>query len=192
MIAPPLPPLRLRNQLADAILAALHDPEARRTLARVAWDDEVAGRWLAPDESVHLGVIRARAQHASAALAAAPLHSPSRNLQAALDAAALLFDAGLFFETHEVLEPHWRQASGETREALQGLIQIAVGYQHWVNRNAKGARTLLAEGVTRVTGRRLRGIGLDEFGEAVAEANRQAAGGVSPVVPPFPRFQRAP
>jgi hypothetical protein len=190
MMAPALPPWRARNRLAEAILAALGDPQARRILARIAGDAEVARAWLAPEDSAHLEVVRMRAQCASTALAAVPIHSPSSDLGQALSAAAILFDAGLFFETHEVLEPHWQRASGETRDVVQGLIQIAVGYQHQVNGNARGARGLLAEGVARVRGRRLLGIGLDAFADAVTETGRRVDA-VSPAAPRFPRFPQA-
>jgi len=44
-----------------------------------------------------------------------------------LDVAARLYEAALYFEVHEWLEPHWVTACGPTRETLQGLIQTAVG-----------------------------------------------------------------
>ena len=44
--------------------------------------------------------------------------------------AAILWRHGLYFEAHEVLEPHWQAASGEEREGLQGLIQAAGVFVH--------------------------------------------------------------
>ena len=44
-----------------------------------------------------------------------------------LELAALLFDAGLYFDTHEFLETAWKRESGAKKTALQGLIQIAAG-----------------------------------------------------------------
>src|SRR5262249_59431356 len=88
----------------------------------------------------------------------------------ALDAAAALFDAPLYFEVHELLEPFWRDAGGGEREALQGLIQIAVGYQHLANGNLAGARALLDEGCRRLEGRYLEGMDLDAFGRGVGRA----------------------
>ncbi len=213
MTAPPLPPLRSRNRLAETILEALHDPAARRILTELAHDETAVRDWLGPDdardrdepcEPEHppgLGpqgarraydAIRARARCASTTVAAAPLGASRRGLPEALDDTALLFDAGLFFEAHELLEPHWRQASGEAREMLQGLIQIAVGYQHRVNGNARGARSLLIEGAMRVRGRRLMGLSLDDFAGAVAETIGPPGGAPAGplVVPPFPRAPR--
>jgi hypothetical protein len=192
MIAPPLPSLRARNRLAETILAALHEPTARLVLADLAWNDGAADHWLAPDEAQQGDAVIARARRASLAVAGAALRSPEGALEDALAAAALLFDAGLFFEVHEVLEPHWRRASGDTREALQGLIQIAVGYQHQVNGNAKGARSLLGEGALRARGRRLLGMRLDDFAETVAGESARDSAPTGPVldVPPFPRGWR--
>jgi Domain of unknown function (DUF309) len=210
MTPPPLPSLRARNRLAEAILDALHDAAARRMLSGLA-DDEMAVRdRLGPDATGDGGepcepphgpdrerrgerrvydAVRERARCASATVAAVPLGGPARGLPDALADAALLFDAGLFFETHELLEPHWRQASGEAREVLQGLIQIAVGYQHHVNGNAPGARSLLVEGATRVRGHQLMGMSLDDFADAVARTIG-LLGGPTPgplAAPPFPR-----
>ena len=36
-----------------------------------------------------------------------------------------LFNAGLFFDSHEYLEGVWRQTEGEDKTFLQGLIQVA-------------------------------------------------------------------
>jgi predicted metal-dependent hydrolase len=72
---------------------------------------------------------------------------------------------------HELLEPHWRRAQdAATRESLQGLIQIAVAWQHLANGNVAGARSLLAEGAARLQGRTLEGIALDGFARAALEA----------------------
>ncbi len=53
----------------------------------------------------------------------APSGSP-----APLTTAAVLWDLGLFFEVHEVLELHWLQATGELKQLLQALIRAAGVY----------------------------------------------------------------
>ena len=68
----------------------------------------------------------------------------------ALDLATALWAARLFFEVHEVLEAEWRRAAGPTRQALQGVIQIAVAYHHWLHGNPRGARNLMREGRSRL------------------------------------------
>ena len=75
----------------------------------------------------------------------------------ALVSAALLFHAHLYFEVHELLEPYWLRAEGGDREALQGLIQVAVGFAHLANGNVGGARALLHDGCARVLERNARG-----------------------------------
>jgi hypothetical protein len=157
------------------------EPEARRELAALA-DDPTA--WLGPDEGAWAGSLADRARRAAEALADAPA-APPGGVQGALAAAARLFDAGLFFEVHELLEPHWSTARSSTREALQGLIQIAVGWQHLANGNVAGARSLLAEGSARLHGRPLFGADVDAFARAAAEA---AARVPDAVPPPFPRI----
>jgi len=190
--APPLPALRARRRLAEVILAARREPAARLALARLAHDAEALATWLDPREAHEREAVIARARQATAAISAAA-SSWDPTLAGALEFAAALFDAGLFFEVHEVLEPHWREAAGDSREVLQGLIQIAVGYQHLVNGNARGARALLGEGLRRVQGRRLLGVTLAAFADGAALARdpgeRAAAGDL--VAPRFPRGWRS-
>jgi predicted metal-dependent hydrolase len=113
--------------------------------------------------------------------------TPPADLGAALAAAARLFDAALFFEVHELLEPHWLVASGATRHALQGVIQIAVGWQHLANGNLAGARSLLSDGAERLHGQTLAGIDFDSFARAAVEA----AAAIPTAAPPtFPRATR--
>jgi uncharacterized protein len=51
-----------------------------------------------------------------------------------------LFSEGHWFEAHEVLETAWRaQPKGVDREALQGLIQLAVSLEHNRRGNPRGA-----------------------------------------------------
>ena len=66
-----------------------------------------------------------------------------------LDRAAALANHGLFFEVHELLEPVWFRATEPARTALQGLIQIAVGFHHLENGNREGARSLLVLGLAK-------------------------------------------
>src|SRR4051812_9227032 len=61
-----------------------------------------------------------------------------------------LFNAGEFFEAHEVLEDVWRPAVGDERRFLQGLIQIAVALHHHSTGNWVGARSLLKRGASKL------------------------------------------
>jgi hypothetical protein len=192
VIAPPLPSGLARRRLAELILAALHEPAARTRLEALGQDARSAADWVGACEARQVQAVLDRARRASGAVAAVPVRGPVRALAAALEAAAVLFDAGLFFEVHEILEPHWAAAAGGTRQILQGLIQIAVGYQHGANGNGAGARSLLGEGALRVRGGRLLGVDLDDFASRVAAARDRLStiSGADLIVPAFPRGWR--
>ncbi len=57
---------------------------------------------------------------------------------AAIAEGVRLFNAGEFFETHEVLEIAWRCASGPMKGFLKGLIHAAVAFYQYGRRNAFG------------------------------------------------------
>jgi hypothetical protein len=183
----PTLPLRLRNRLAATILRALHDPAARGQLKRLAADAVTVAHWLEDAAREQGPLLRERARRASEALAGRPPIPASPSLDEALAAAATLFDAGLHFEVHELLEPHWVRAEGPEREALQGLIQIAVGYQHLANGNLQGARALLTEGTRRLVAGHLGGLDLARFADNVADSIRKLTDAEMPAVPSFPR-----
>lgn len=180
----PTLPLRPRNRLAETVLAGLHDGQARAALAALE-EPSAAERWLEPEARGHAGLVCERARRAMDALRERPLTTAEPPLDDALAAAAALFDAGLGFEVHELLEPYWRRARGDEREALQGLIQIAVGYQHLANHNLSGARALLDEGGARLSGRQLAGLEIEAFARAVRASIERM-----PALEPIPRFPR--
>ena len=182
----PTLPLTLRNRLAETILAALHDARAREELASLVTDAD-AERWLAGADHRWVAPLLERARRASGALRGRPLRLAAPDLAAVMDDAAVLFDAGLHFEVHELLEPQWAASVDDTREALQGLIQAAVGLQHLANGNRAGARSLLAEAGQRLHGRRLLGRDLEAFARATADMADAIDGGAPVVPPPFPR-----
>ena len=182
----PTAPLRVRNHLAEIILTALEKPEARRELLALGELDAPPPDWLSSGDLDCRPLVRQRALSAAAALAARPAGRLDSRADV-LDAAAALFDAHLYFEVHELLEPFWRDAEGGEREALQGLIQVAVGYQHLANGNLAGARALLDEGRRRLDGRTLEGMHLDGFGREVARTADRILRLDWRTVPPFPR-----
>lgn len=56
------------------------------------------------------------------------------------------FNAGDYFEAHEVWEDLWHECAALDRRFVQSLIQAAVSLYHWGTGNAAGAATLLARG----------------------------------------------
>jgi len=165
--------LPLRNRLAELILDAFDDAEARRSLEALARFCAGRGEGLRGDDAARLralgwfraedhGQIRLRGAHAAeapdlcrrvrAASAAFGGGPPGDGLTLAglLERAARLADHGLYFELHELLEPVWLRAEGKERTALQGLIQVAVAYHHAQNDNPTGAESLLGEGLAKL------------------------------------------
>jgi len=160
-------PLPLRNALAALAIAALDDPGARGALAWLAVGSTDAAPPAAraalvthlvvePDGTL-LDVHRAHGEriraHAARALRAADAFrvSPDADaVAAAVDRAVALWNERLFFEVHEVLEAEWKRTSGGVRQALQGVIQIAVALHHHAHGNPRGARTLMHEGRGRL------------------------------------------
>jgi hypothetical protein len=74
---------------------------------------------------------------------------------------AVLFNQGLFFEVHEVLEAQWKQEAGDLKVFLQGLIQVAVAFYHLENQNYRGALILLKEGQEKLLPYRPRFLGIE-------------------------------
>jgi hypothetical protein len=209
-------PRLLRKHLAELILDSLHDPRARdglHAVARLAADPKVPARFVdLPPRALrdsfeeragslqvkdgwkeHAEDLGERARRAARAIDRRPLDPPDAPLRVAMDAAATLFDAGLYYEVHEWLEPYWLRAEGGDRPALQGLIQVAVGFEHLTSGNVIGARALLANGCAKLEGRQIEGIDLDGFERAVhaclawIDARNEAAREFDPaVVPRFP------
>ena len=57
-------------------------------------------------------------------------------------AGVVLFNAGDWFEAHEVWEDLWAESHGDERRFYQGMIQAAVGLCHFSNGNLGGAAKL--------------------------------------------------
>lgn len=99
------------------------------------------------------------------------------------------FDAGDFFDAHEVWEDAWRAERDPVRELLHGLIQIAAGFHKGlVQGRPAGMVKLLGRGLGRVDAAGRTGlVTLEPFRSDVArwiEAARQwAAGGPRPDLP---------
>ena len=166
---PPAFPLPLRDALAELALAAADDPAAVDALAWLAHPaGEPSAAASAALRRVHLvdddppALLAVHAPHAERITAhAARAVRAMRGLDRAslgggtgraCRIAAVLWNERLFFEVHEVLEKVWVGASGDERQALQGVIQIAVAFHHLAHGNRRGARSLVAEGRARVAG----------------------------------------
>jgi uncharacterized protein len=63
----------------------------------------------------------------------------------------LQFNAGQFFEAHESWEAVWLRAPEPDKTFLQGIIQVAAAFHHYSRGNCRGARSLLAAGLGRLS-----------------------------------------
>lgn len=81
-----------------------------------------------------------------------------------------LFNAGEFYEAHEVLEDVWRPWTGPERLFVQGLIQVAVALHHHSTGNLAGATSLLRRAAKNLATfpRVCCGIDLEALREAIA------------------------
>ncbi len=69
--------------------------------------------------------------------------------RAQFDAGVRLFNAGQYFECHDVLEDLWSGVRGDARDFFQGLIQVAVALYHVERGNSQGARSMLQRALKR-------------------------------------------
>jgi predicted metal-dependent hydrolase len=145
----------------EAVVAKLHtNPllswDLRGRSGRVTLSTSFASEWP---------IIAERLVRFSAALKDWSTTEGKLSLSQALRKGIVLFNHRLFFEVHEVLEAQWTQETGEEKQFLQGLIQIAVAFYHLENRNLRGALLLLQDGTEKITPYRptFLGIELQEF-----------------------------
>lgn len=125
----------IRNELSERLPAALDD----NSLTPVK---QAAAPYLAQNIApFYHAYINDRLARYAAALAIISQHSIGGTLERAL----VLWDLGLFFEVHELLEHAWRQAAGPEKEILQAMIRAAGVYIHLENGNRAGAAKMAAK-----------------------------------------------
>jgi hypothetical protein len=125
----------IRNEMARVFVKCLA-PEA--DLGPVnKWADRVLATQPGP---IYENYIRDRRQRYLAAKATITGRAIGDNFYRAL----ALWDQELFFETHEVLEALWHEASGTPRLILQALIRAAGFHIHLAVGNRAGAEKMAA------------------------------------------------
>lgn len=98
---------------------------------------------------------------------------PERNREArlrkALAEGVRLYNAGSYFEAHEVLEAVWLEEEGEDKAFLQGLIKLAAAFHHFQKGTYKGMLDLLHGGMGPLAPLRpaFRGVELEAYLEEV-------------------------
>lgn len=91
----------------------------------------------------------------------------TREDRVAVERAVAQFNRGLFFECHEILEDVWNRVRGPSRDFLQGLIQVSVGFHHLERGNRVGALRTFAKAQARLGAYPARYLGFDVAGERV-------------------------
>ena len=72
-----------------------------------------------------------------------------------------LFNSCQWYKSHDVFEEIWHETSGNDRQVLQGILQIAVAQVHLQNGNINGATILYGEALGRLKRYKLDTLKLD-------------------------------
>jgi uncharacterized protein len=72
-----------------------------------------------------------------------------------------LFNAGDYMTAHDKWEILWREASGDVRQLLQALIQLAAGYIHMSRGTLRGAPKVFDGALERLEPIQERELGID-------------------------------
>jgi sugar phosphate isomerase/epimerase len=80
------------------------------------------------------------------------LDGPDAPLPAGIVEGIDLFNAGEYYEAHEVIEHEWHAERGPARKLYQGILQIGVGLHHTRAGNHRGAVLLLTDGIEKTAG----------------------------------------
>ena len=75
---------------------------------------------------------------------------PAEGFASLVERGRALFNAGSFFEAHELWEDAWRDARGQARVLLQGLIQITAGFHKAGQAKAGACARLLEAGLAKL------------------------------------------
>ncbi len=102
--------------------------------------------------------------------------------------AIALFNQGEWYACHDRLEDLWHQCQGPDRQALQGLLQVAVAQLHLDRGNQRGATMLLGEGLGRLKpyGRCALGLDLGPLLAALSLRLQALQQGQEPSIDPLP------
>ncbi len=158
------PELLVRDALAAVFVAAVAgDPEARAQID--ALSDWARGAAPAPEIVAEDGTPLFEAAALAARFADQDAYTRDRARRFAeacrwlhqenawgdpLERARAAWDAGLFFEVHEIVEPVWLETRGPEREVLQGVIMAGAALHHLTRGNLAGARGLLGDAARRL------------------------------------------
>ena len=103
------------------------------------------------------------------------------------------FNAQRFFEAHETWEELWLHTPEPEKTFLQGIIQIAASFHHYLRHNFAGAETLLADGIVKLSRfpAQHRGLELADLRTAAKRWARALGQGKDPGRAELPRIEWA-
>ncbi len=119
----------LRNALSSALVEQLTGKASDAVVLEV---DQWRGRGLAPLYTAFMDQCQKSYQTVLSEITSAGHADPRHQ-------AIVLWNAGLFFELHELLETIWLKAQEPERTALKGLIQAAGAFVHNLRGKPKAA-----------------------------------------------------
>lgn len=101
------------------------------------------------------------------------------------------FNAGRFYDAHDAWEEIWRSTTPEPRDLFQGLVQVAAGMHHVLDRGKpEPARRVLGKGRGRLEGFGAAVCGLDVAGLlAAVRAWEEWLPRCDGARPPLPRIE---
>jgi len=103
------------------------------------------------------------------------------------------FNAQEFFEAHEVWEEVWLVEAEPEKTFLQGIIQIAAAFHHYLRENPDGAESLLAAGIVKLSRfpAHHRGLAIDDLRSAAKRWARSIGEGEKAGRAQIPRLRRS-
>jgi uncharacterized protein len=103
------------------------------------------------------------------------------------------FNAGRFFEAHEIWEELWLAAAEPEKTFLQGLIQLTAAFHHHARGNARGMQSLLAAGLAKLAEcpDGFRGVAIGELRNGARAWEDALRSGNDPGLREAPRIRKA-
>jgi predicted metal-dependent hydrolase len=101
------------------------------------------------------------------------------------------FNAGQFYEAHEIWEEVWLETPNPEKIFLKGLIQVAAAFHHYSRANSPGTRNLLHSGLLKLDffPEEHRGLALEPLRAAVRLWLAELDAGENPEHTKIPRIK---
>jgi len=147
----------------------------------------------APESLLLCRVSRAAREPPPRALAIEMPEMNPRNADEKFQKGVAQFNHGHFFEAHETWEEIWLPAPEPERTFLQGIIQLAAAFHHYMRSNRRGAESLLAAGLKKLDRfpEKHRGLELEALRAAARRWIAALAAGHDPGREQLPRIRHS-